>query len=148
MWLLDSDTLSAYGSLSHPHYENVKRHYLRVGGGANVGIPVVVVYEVLRGRILAIEDSFRRRADKVEAAFASLQSTLALLRDANIVGVSPEASQVFQGGLDFPKGCGRNDRLIASIALAGEHVLVTRNLAHFVGVRGLQVENWIDDRLP
>ena len=113
-----------------------------------MGIPIVVATEVLRGRVLAVEESFRRRADKIEAAFASMHSTLILLRDANIVPFSPEASQIFQSGLDFPKGCGRNDRLIAAIAIAGEHVLVTRNVAHFAGIRGLQIENWIDDPVP
>jgi predicted nucleic acid-binding protein len=45
----------------------------------------------------------------------------------------------------FPGTMSRNDRLIAAMALAGRHVLVTRNISHFVGVPDLAVENWIDE---
>lgn len=48
-------------------------------------------------------------------------------------------------GTSFLRTMSRNDRLIAAIALAGRHVLVTRNVSHFLGVPALLVENWIDD---
>jgi predicted nucleic acid-binding protein len=38
----------------------------------------------------------------------------------------------------------RGDLLIASIALAHDALLVTRNLRDFQGVSGLRVENWAD----
>jgi predicted nucleic acid-binding protein len=40
---------------------------------------------------------------------------------------------------------GLEDRQVAAIALAGRHILVTRNVSHFIAVPGLMIENWIDD---
>ena len=40
---------------------------------------------------------------------------------------------------------GRSDLLIASIALAHQATLVTRNVRHFRQVPGLNVENWADE---
>jgi predicted nucleic acid-binding protein len=45
----------------------------------------------------------------------------------------------------FPGAMAREDKLIAAICLAGGHHLVTRNVAHFVGVPALVIENWIDE---
>src|SRR5207244_944889 len=42
------------------------------------------------------------------------------------------------------KKIGRGDLLIASITLANNATLVTRNLKHFRLVPGLQMENWAD----
>jgi len=39
---------------------------------------------------------------------------------------------------------GRADLLIASIALANDATLVTRNLKHFRQVPDLRLENWVD----
>jgi tRNA(fMet)-specific endonuclease VapC len=42
------------------------------------------------------------------------------------------------------KKMGRPDMVIASIALAHDAVLVTRNLKDYEGIAGLHVENWAD----
>jgi predicted nucleic acid-binding protein len=42
------------------------------------------------------------------------------------------------------KKIGRSDLLIASITLANDAILVTRNLRHFRQVPHLQAENWVD----
>ena len=42
------------------------------------------------------------------------------------------------------KRVGRADLLIASIALANDATLVTRNLRHFRQVPNLKVVNWVD----
>jgi len=39
---------------------------------------------------------------------------------------------------------GRTDLLIASIALARQATLVTRNLRHFRQIPGLRLANWVD----
>ena len=39
---------------------------------------------------------------------------------------------------------GRADLLIASIVLARQAILVTRNLRHFRQVPGLAIVNWVD----
>ncbi|MBA4063936.1 MAG: PIN domain nuclease [Isosphaera sp.] len=41
------------------------------------------------------------------------------------------------------KKAGRNDLLIACIALANEATLVTRNTKDFAGIPGLKLENWV-----
>lgn len=78
-------------------------------------------------------------------AFDRLHVTIRLLTTFTIVPFDEAALNVFQTRRLFPGTMSRGDRLIASIALAGGHRLVTRNVAHFLPVEGLVVENWIDD---
>ncbi len=46
--------------------------------------------------------------------------------------------------VDRLKRIGRADLLIASITLANDATLVTRNLKHFRQVPNLKVVNWVD----
>ncbi len=63
-----------------------------------------------------------------------------------IVPVSQAASEQFELLRIMPKlqKIGRADLLIASIALANQATLVTRNLRHFRQILGIQVVNWVD----
>jgi predicted nucleic acid-binding protein len=71
-----------------------------------------------------------------------------LLAQFPIAPFDASALIIFQERTLFSQPIGRPDRLLASIALAGGHVLVTRNTAHFRFIPGLQIENWIDDPCP
>ena len=51
-----------------------------------------------------------------------------------------ESSEPSFGAKAGPSGA--NDLMIASIAIANSHTLVTRNVAEFSRVSGLEVERW------
>jgi predicted nucleic acid-binding protein len=79
-------------------------------------------------------------------AFEQLLATLRLLNLFAIVPFDAAALQVYEQRHLFPGTMSRADRLIAAIALAGGHRLITRNVSHFLPITGLAIDNWIDNR--
>jgi tRNA(fMet)-specific endonuclease VapC len=139
MHLLDTDTLT-YLHEGHPRV--VQR--LRESNDPEVGITVVTRIEVLRGRF----DFLLKASNSAELLRAQelLTRTEQLLTPLPVVPVDQGAAAVFDH-LRQTKGLkklGRADLLIASIALARQATLVTRNLRHFQRVPRLQVVNWVD----
>lgn len=147
MWLLDSDILVVYTEADHPFHRRVLDHGDRVGW-ENIALPVVVAGEALRGRLLFIDKAHQLKPAHLLKAYSSFRTSLHYLGHFPIVEFDEASLRHYSSRELSAARCGRSDRLIASIALAGEHVLVTRNVAHFAGIRGLQIENWIDDPLP
>ncbi|MGV2390470.1 MAG UNVERIFIED_CONTAM: type II toxin-antitoxin system VapC family toxin [Microcystis novacekii LVE1205-3] len=69
-----------------------------------------------------------------------------LLNQLPVILIDPDAANQFdrlQGISKFRK-IGRADLLIASIVLAHQATLVTRNLRHFRQITHLFSENWVD----
>jgi tRNA(fMet)-specific endonuclease VapC len=139
MYLLDSDTLSHLWA----HHERVESR-LRQVEDTDVGTTSVTKCEVLRTRcenLLKAEDPeqvlrAQRRLDRSERLLGEL---IVIRFDEAAVQQLEHLSQV-----RTLKRIGRADLLIASIALANDATLVTRNLKHFRQVPGLKVENWVD----
>jgi len=107
-------------------------------------ITVVTRIEVLRGRFEAL----MKAADGVQLQQAlgrliESERELEALRQVSITdGSAAEFDRLRQN--KRLKKIGRADLLIASIALANQATLVSRNLRDFRLVPGLQVENWAD----
>lgn len=139
MHLLDTDTLT-YLHAGHPRV--IKR--LRELADPDVGTTIITKIELLRGRF----DFMLKGASGAELLRAQqlLLRTEELLAQIMIVPVDQAATAEFDR-LRAVKGLrkiGRADILIASIALAHQATLVTRNLRHFRRISGLTVTNWID----
>jgi tRNA(fMet)-specific endonuclease VapC len=107
-------------------------------------ITIATQIEVLRGRYDALfkaEDGARAlRAQQV------LALTLQHMTQFQVVPFDATAATEFDRLL-ATKGLrriGRGDLLIASIALANQATLVTRNRKDFQKVPGLRIENWAD----
>jgi tRNA(fMet)-specific endonuclease VapC len=139
MYLLDTDTLT---HLHAGHPKVVER--LQSQTGSQVGTTIVSRLEILRGRIDAV---FKAAAS---AEFLKAQSLLAkseqLLSELLTVPLDAEALAIFERQR-FTKGLkkiGRADLLIASICLAHQATLVTRNNRHFRQVPLLKLANWVD----
>lgn len=111
---------------------------------AVVGTTVVTKIELLRGRF----DFLLKAANGEELMRAQerLSRTERFLSDVLVVLVDAQAAQRFDRLRAAPglRKIGRADLLIASIALAHQATLVTRNVRHFRPITGLAVENWID----
>jgi tRNA(fMet)-specific endonuclease VapC len=138
MHLLDTDTLSHLWA----RHERVVRRLAEVGD-TEVGTTSVTKSEILRRRCEnllraeTVEETLKaqERLDRSEERISQL-----------IVVPFDAAAEQFVRLLKIGrlKKIGRADLLIASIALANDATLVTRNLRHFRQVPNLKVVNWVD----
>jgi tRNA(fMet)-specific endonuclease VapC len=135
MILLDTDTLTLF----------MKGHSVvttRVIQEEQVAVTIVTRIEVLQGRFA----SLLKAADGAQLLLAQqwLQENERHLRKLPVVAFDAMACSVFDRLRQNRKlkKIGRADLLIASIALAYQALLVTRNVKHFRLVPGLKVENW------
>jgi tRNA(fMet)-specific endonuclease VapC len=139
MHLLDSDTLS---HLHAGHTQVVAN--LRAVDDLEVGTTIVTKIEILRARydfvLKAMSGEQLLRAQHwLNLSEEQLSNTLIIPFDA-------AASRQFDHLRRVRKlrRIGRADVLIASIALANDATLVTRNLRHFQQIPNLRVVNWVD----
>jgi predicted nucleic acid-binding protein len=146
MWLWDTNIVRAFIDASTKGFEEVRVQMDRVGD-ENIGLPITVAAELLDGRLRYLQEAYRRDPKHLIVAYERLGETIALLHTLLLVPFDEAALRVYQQRQRFPGTMSRGDRLIAAIALAGGHTLVTRNVAHFAGTEGLTVENWIDEPL-
>jgi tRNA(fMet)-specific endonuclease VapC len=139
MHLLDTDTLT------HLHAGHPKViEWLQNTDDLAIGITIITKIEVLRGRmdfVLKAETG----ADLLRAQ-RLLERTEELLAQILLVSLNSEATEQFDRLSSTRKlsKIGRADLLIASIALANQAILVTRNLRHFRQIPNLTVANWVD----
>jgi len=138
MILLDTDTLTLYFA-GHP------RVMQRVRSAEEVPVTSIISrIEILQGRY----DSVVKAAggNQLLVAQERLAAAERSLARFTILSFTAAAAAAFDGLRQNKKikRIGRRDVLIASIALAHQATLVTRNLRHFRQVPRLQVENWAD----
>lgn len=137
MILLDTDTLS----LLMRHHPTLTK---RIANSEPVAITVVSRLEILQGRIASI----LKAADGVQLLKAQhwLRESEEFLGRLPCVNFDAPAVVVFDRLREERRlrKIGRADLLIASITLAHNATLVTRNLKHFLQIPGLRVENWAD----
>jgi tRNA(fMet)-specific endonuclease VapC len=138
MILLDTDTFSL-------HQFGHERVTARIEAASEMpAITIITQMEALRGRydaVMKAEDGAR-----VLRGLQGLERTIRHLALFDIVPFADAAAAEFDR-LRQVKGLkkiGRNDILIASIALANRAKVVTRNTKDFGKVPGLQIENWAD----
>jgi predicted nucleic acid-binding protein len=144
MWLWDTNIVGAYSNRNAEGHERVLARADGVGW-QYIGLPVVVAAEMLEGRLRYLREAHRRTPRQLVASFQRLEDTLRLLAAFAIVPFNDAALQVYERRSLFAGTMSREDRLIAAIALASAHRLVTRNVGHFSSVPGLVVENWVDE---
>ena len=139
MYLLDTDTLT------HLHSGNTNViNRLENLQDEEVAIMIVTKIEILRGRIdyllKAFSGSYLLKAQEL---FSRSET---LLNQLLVILIDPNAANQFDRLQDISKfrKIGRSDLLIASIALANQAWLVTRNLRHFRQIPHLFLENWVD----
>ncbi len=109
-----------------------------------VAITIVTKLEILRGRIDYLLKAFSG-GDLLKAQELFSRSET-LLNQLPVILIDPDAANQFDRLQDISKfrKIGRSDLLIASIALANQAQLVTRNLRHFRQIPHLFLENWVD----
>lgn len=139
MHVLDSDTLTH----AHAGHAGIADQVRRVGED-NVVTTVITAIEILRGR----HEFLLKASDGGQLLHAQqlLKSTEELLESLPILVIDAMAAAEFDKLRQNKslRKIGRADLLIASIVLAHQATVVTRNVRHFRQVPGLKVENWVD----
>ena len=140
MILLDADSLTL---LLHGN-ANLEGRIERLSIDEKPGVAIISRIEILTGRF----QSVMKAADAIELLrnLERLQRSEAQLKGFAFVGVDALAAAKFDElrTIKGLKKIGRGDLLLASIALAHNALLVSRNLRDFRQVPGLRVENWAD----
>ncbi len=106
-------------------------------------LPIVVVEEMLRGRMSSIRRAESGRGGKtIEQAYGLLQQTVAFIREFPILPYTTAADRLFQSWRTSKIRIGTHDLRIAAIAVAHGVTLISRNHTDFDLVPGLHVEYW------
>jgi tRNA(fMet)-specific endonuclease VapC len=138
MHLLDTDTLT-YLHAGHPR---VVEHLRSVDD--EVATTIITRIEILRGRFdFVLKAATGSELLRAQQLLARSEELLAQMIVVPLNEIAVEHFERLQATKSVRK-VGRNDLLIASIALAYRATLVTRNLRHFRQIPALTVTNWVD----
>lgn len=138
MYLWDSNILRHFAE----GHSALRTHLQRVVW-SEIALPSIVIAETLRGRC-----EFALKATPAQAPFAHQQliATQQMLQRFNVVvfdTASAAAMNRLQSRIQTRKRYA--DVMIAASALAGGHIVVTRNVNDFMDLLpARQLENWID----
>lgn len=139
MYLWDSNILRYYFK-QHPtlltHLQHVSQK--------QIALPSIVMAEALRGRC---EYILKATPEQIPLAEKLLTETLQTVQDFAVVKFDAASQAMLQQLLKQHQSKGRYaDLMIAAIAKAGHHTLVTRNTKDFADLLPkAQLQNWLDD---
>jgi tRNA(fMet)-specific endonuclease VapC len=106
-------------------------------------VPVVVLEELMRGRLNGVRQAASRRADDaLPRAYELLERTFTALRQTRILPYSEAAHHFFEEWRRQKLRKSTNDLRIAAICVAESATLVTCNRRDFERVPGLKVDFW------
>ena len=138
MYLWDMNILCHFAE-GHP----VLQKHLRRIPWVEIALPSIAVAEVLRGRC---EFALKATPDQAPLAHRLLMETCRLLESFNVIVFDHTCADELMRLQRASKTRKRYaDAMIADMARAGHHIVVTRNQAHFADLLSSgQLVNWID----
>lgn len=141
MYLWDTNILREFGE----GHSNL-RLYLEKGSWSEIALPSVVVAEALRGRS---DYALKASPEKLPLAHEQLFRTQKFLNRFNVIIFDEECAKALKELRHNHKAHKRyTDMLIAAMAEAGNHIVVTRNTKHLEKLLPKKyLENWIDEKL-
>ena len=106
-------------------------------------VPIVVIDQILRGRLHAIRqaEAGKAKAD-LDVAYFYLERTIADLKGAHVLSFMPSVEVMVQGWRNQKIKVGISDLRIAAICIVHSATLISRNRRDFDQVPGLLVEYW------
>jgi len=106
-------------------------------------IPIVVVEEILRGRLDAIRQAQAKRLRlTVERAYELLEESLQDIRRFHILAFTESAQALFEGWRSAKIRVGSQDMRIVAICIVHGATLATRNRRDYELIPGLTFEVW------
>jgi tRNA(fMet)-specific endonuclease VapC len=138
LYVMDTDHLSLY-ERNHPFIRN-RILANRSGDRHNLVITVVTVEEQCAGRLAQIRKAIT--AQTLTYAYDCLRATVSLFADLEVLGYDLRSDEYFQDLRKSGVRTGTQDLRIASIVLAHNGILLTRNLRDFEKVPDLMIQDW------
>ena len=137
-YILDTDHFSLW-QRNHPlviqHIQNVDPNVL--------AITIITAEELIRGRFNVIRESSQvSHSEKLILAYTKLWETLALIKHINIINFDHNAYRIYAELRHQKIRIGTQDLKIASIAMANNAILITRNYRDFSKVPNLALTDW------
>ncbi len=134
IYVFDTDHLSLYGR-NHPKViENI------LAAKVQLTTTAINLEEQLRGRLAQVAEAKDGRAKSI--AYRFLVDTVMLLSEFTVLQYDAKSDDIYQSLKAQRFRIGTQDLRIASIVLACDGVLLTRNLQDFEKVPGLKIQNW------
>ena len=133
-YLFDTDVVSALMKASAPH--NLLER-LKAASGDAQAISSITVFEVYCGAHRSVDP--KRFVKLFETKVLPVVEIISFDDNAARIAGKLRAERERSGKLIAP-----GDLQIAAVALASGSILITGNTRHFVGIPGLDVENWLE----
>ena len=140
MLLLDTDHFTVYANSHHTGSQELRARIHSANQPAQ--LPIVTVEEQLRGWLARIHGS-RDGAQRLDA-YDRLWNLLIVLRRWRISRWDEAAEKQFASFRKQKVRVPTQDLKIASLAVAHDALLLTRNVKDFARVPGLRFESWLD----
>lgn len=106
-------------------------------------VPIVVVEEIVRGRLNSIRQAESGKAKiSLERAYELFSETLAAFRQVTVLPYTSAAHSLYQQCRTKKLRIGTHDLRIAAICMAASATLVTRNERDFTQLPGLSLQIW------
>lgn len=134
VYVLDTDHLSLYGR-NHPVVISRFR-----AAQTKLFTTAINVEEQLRGRLAQVAEAKDGVAQS--QAYQHLTDTVLLLSEFTILPYNQQSYEIYQSLKRQRIRIGTQDLRIASITLAHDGILLTRNFRDFERVPGLLFQNW------
>jgi tRNA(fMet)-specific endonuclease VapC len=137
LYVMDTDVLSLY-QRNHPQVSAQIR--LARQNGMNLTTTVVTVEEQYAGRLAQIRKA--KTPEILIAAYDRLNTTFSLFSQLKILGYDRNADDYFRQFRQQGIRIGTQDLRIASIVLAHNGIIITRNHKDFGQVPTIIIEDW------
>jgi tRNA(fMet)-specific endonuclease VapC len=132
--IFDTDHLSLYGRANPSLIARLQETKLKLM------ITVINVEEQLRGRLAQISEI--KEEENKPSAYQLLTNTILLLSEFDVLQYDDEAREIYQSLKLQRIRIGTQDLRIASIVIAHNGILLTRNRKDFEKVPMLMMEDW------
>lgn len=137
-YVLDTDILSLLAHKDSPEAPRIRRRIAELAPEDSVVTTIINYEEQMRGWMAALS---RSKSAKAEIqVYARLLLHLHTFRRMTVLPYDDAAASIMAGLRNLR--IGRMDLKIASIVLASDAMLITRNAADFRQISDLQMEDW------
>ena len=134
LYILDTDHLSLYGR-NHP---TIIAKLL--SNQVQLTTTAINVEEQLRGRLAQVAEA--KNTNNLSNAYQRLTETVLLLSEFNTLQYDTTSSEIYQKFKIQRIRVGTQDLRIASIVIANNGILLTRNRQDFEKIPGLIMQDW------